>query len=128
MRAKLGMTCRVIIVEDHAETAEGLAELLAIWGYEPHVARDGERALEMVAAVDPQIIVSDIGLPGMDGYEFARRVRADRGSEIVLVALTGSVDDDEFDDSGFDHQLVKPVDLDALERLLETESRRSVPS
>jgi CheY-like chemotaxis protein len=128
MRAKLGMTCRVIIVEDHAETAEGLAELLAIWGYEPHVARDGERALEMVAAVDPQIIVSDIGLPGMDGYEFARRVRADRGSEIVLVALTGSVDDDEFDDSGFDHQLVKPVDLDALERLLETESRRSAPS
>jgi CheY-like chemotaxis protein len=122
------MTCRVIIVEDHAETAEGLAELLAIWGYEPHVARDGERALEMVAAVDPQIIVSDIGLPGMDGYEFARRVRADRGSEIVLVALTGSVDDDEFDDSGFDHQLVKPVDLDALERLLETESRRSAPS
>jgi CheY-like chemotaxis protein len=121
------MTCRVIIVEDHAETAEGLAELLAIWGYEPHVARDGERALEMVAAVDPQIIVSDIGLPGMDGYEFARRVRADRGSEIVLVALTGSVDD-EFDDSGFDHQLVKPVDLDALERLLETESRRSAPS
>jgi CheY-like chemotaxis protein len=128
MSAKLGMACRVIIVEDHAETAEGLAELLAIWGYEPHVARDGERALEMVAAVDPQIIVSDIGLPGMDGYEFARRVRADRGSEIVLVAVTGSVDDDEFDDSAFDHQLVKPVDLDALERLLETESRRSAPS
>jgi CheY-like chemotaxis protein len=123
------MPCRVIIVEDHAESAQGLAELLALWGHEAHIARDGECALELLAAIDPHVIVSDIGLPGIDGYELARRVRrADRGSEIVLVALTGSADDEEWTHSGFDHRFVKPVDLDALERLLERRTRRSTPS
>jgi len=122
------MACRVIIVEDHAESAEGLAELMALWGYEPHVAGDGERALELVECVAPDVVIADIGLPGMDGHELARRIRRGAGgSEILLVALSGASDEDgAYDDSGFDHRLVKPVDFDVLERLLETGPRRSV--
>jgi DNA-binding response OmpR family regulator len=124
------MAYRVIIVEDHAESAEGLAELLSLWGYEPHLAGNGERALELIEAVDPHIVISDIGLPGMNGHELARRIRrAAGGAEVVLVALTGVTDDAAgFGASDFDHTLVKPVDLDVLERLLETETRRNIPS
>jgi CheY-like chemotaxis protein len=122
------MTYRVVIVEDHEESAEGLAELMAVWGYEPYVAMDGERALELVAAVAPQIVISDIGLPGMDGHELARRIRSDSGgAEILLVALTGSSDRETLADPNFDHTLVKPVELDVLERLLTNETRSLSP-
>ncbi len=120
------MAYRVVIVEDHPESAEGLAELVTMWGCEPHLAQDADRALHLVEAVDPHMVISDIRLPGMDGYELARRIRnGSRGAGIVLVALSGwSGDDDGFAGSGFDHRLEKPVDLDALERLLATESKR----
>lgn len=124
------MAYRVIIVEDHAESAEGLAELMSIWGYEPHVAGDGEQALQLVEAVTPHVVISDIGLPGMDGHELARRIRGVAGgADIVLVALTGIADHaDSFFGSEFDHRLVKPVDIDALHLLLETRTRRSLPA
>jgi DNA-binding response OmpR family regulator len=123
------MTYRVIIVEDHEESAEGLAELMAIWGYEPHVATDGERALELLEAVAPHVVISDIGLPGMDGHELARRIRSvPGGANVLLVALTGTSDRKTLADSNFDHTLVKPVELDVLQRLLENETRRSVAS
>jgi DNA-binding response OmpR family regulator len=123
------MTYRVIIVEDHEESAEGLAELMAIWGYDPHVATDGERALELLEAVAPHVVISDIGLPGMDGHELARRIRSlSGGADILLVALTGASDRKTLADSNFDHTLVKPVELDVLERLLENETRRRVAS
>ena len=122
------MTYRVVIVEDHEESAEGLAELMAVWGYEPYVAMDGERALELVAAVAPQVVISDIGLPGMDGFELARRIRAaSGGAGILLVALTGTSDREALADSNFDHTLVKPVELDVLERLLANETRGLSP-
>jgi CheY-like chemotaxis protein len=122
------MTYRVIIVEDHEESAEGLAELMAVWGYEPYVAMDGERALELVAAVAPHVVISDIGLPGMDGHELARRIRsASGGAGILLVALTGSSDRETLADPNFDHTLVKPVELDVLERLLQNETRSPSP-
>jgi DNA-binding response OmpR family regulator len=123
------MTYRVIIVEDHEESAEGLAELMAIWGYEPHVATDGERALELLEAVAPHVVISDIGLPGMDGHELASRIRSlSGGADILLVALTGASDRKTLADSNFDHTLVKPVELDVLERLLKNETRRRVAS
>src|SRR5215510_5849945 len=98
------MTYRVIIVEDHEESAEGLAEL--------------------VAAVAPHVVISDIGLPGMDGHELARKIRnASGGAGILLVALTGSSDRETLADPNFDHTLVKPVELDVLERLLQNGTR-----
>ena len=122
------MTYRVVIVEDHEESAEGLAELMAVWGYEPYVAMDGERALELVSAVAPHVVISDIGLPGMDGHELARRIRsASGGAGILLVALTGTSDRETLADPNFDHTLVKPVELDVLERLLENETRSPSP-
>jgi DNA-binding response OmpR family regulator len=123
------MTYRVIIVEDHEESAEGLAELMAIWGYEPHVATDGERALELLEVIAPHVVISDIGLPGMDGHELARRIRSvSGGADILLVALTGASDRKTLAESNFDHTLIKPVELDVLERLLESETRRRVAS
>lgn len=120
------MPYRVIIVDDHAESAEGLSELLAAWGHESHAAGDAEEALELLEAVDPHVVISDIGLPGMDGYELARRIRSmPGGDDVVLVALTGFSRFEDAGDSDFDHMLVKPVDVDVLARLLDGETRRS---
>src|SRR5262249_636994 len=110
------------------ESAEGLAELMAVWGYESHIATDGERALELIEAVAPHVVISDIGLPGMDGHELARRIRkASGGAGILLVALPGASVRGPLPDANFDHTLANPVELDVLERLLENETRRPLP-
>ena len=113
--------CRVLVVEDHAESAEALLELLGMWGYEAQAAADGEEALGLLEGFRPDIVIADIGLPGIDGHELARRVRRLPGHrETLLIALTGYGDGaDEFAESGFDHHLMKPVDLTNLERLLD---------
>jgi CheY-like chemotaxis protein len=117
------MTYRVLVVEDHAESAEGLVELLSFWGYEGHVADSGERALELLPALKPHAVIADIGLPGgIDGHELARRLRRmPDQTDTLLIALTGyrESSDEEFAASGFDHHLMKPVDLPRLERLLD---------
>ena len=115
------MACRVLVVEDHAESAEALLELLGMWGYEAHTAEDGEVALDVLETLRPDVVITDIGLPGIDGYELARRIRRIRGGNgTLLIALTGYGESaSEFAASGFDHHLVKPVDLSNLERLLE---------
>ena len=117
------MACRVVIVEDHAETAEGLAELLRIWGFESHVAPSAERALQLVDDLAPYAVLSDIKLPGIDGYELAGIIRRKVGTDILLIALTGCDEAVDFAAAGFDHRLKKPVDLDVLERLLDTTRR-----
>jgi CheY-like chemotaxis protein len=77
-------------------------------------------------AIAPHAVVTDVVLPGIDGHELARRIRAMRGGrETLLIALTGSSDDRDFAASGFDHRLHKPVVIDELERLLETGRRES---
>ena len=81
---------RVLVVEDHPESAEGLAVLLDIWGYEAHVAHDGARALALARDVAPEVVVADIGLPDVDGVEVARRIRTlVAGGPPFLIALTG---------------------------------------
>ena len=118
------MPCRVIIVEDHVDSAEGLAALLAIWGHEPHIAGDGERALELIETLSPDVVLTDIGLPGIDGHELARRIRSmAAGGDILLLAITGTAEDGDFGASGFDCRLTKPVDFGALERLLQARTR-----
>jgi CheY-like chemotaxis protein len=115
------MSHRILIVDDHVESAEGLAELVGLWGHETHVAHDGPSALASARAVRPTIAVLDLGLPGMDGCALARRLRAEGMCDVVLIALTGSgspEDRTRVDAAGFAHHLMKPVDLRALERLL----------
>jgi signal transduction histidine kinase/DNA-binding response OmpR family regulator len=114
--------CRVLVVDDHVDAAASLAMLLRLYGHEVRTAADGLTALEEARSFRPEVVLLDIGLPGMDGYEVARRLRKEsQGDHMLLAALTGyGQDKDRYRsrEAGFDHHLVKPVDPEALHRLL----------
>src|SRR5581483_12027532 len=101
---------------------ESLATLLRLQGHEVRVAHDGPAALELVQGYHPEMIFLDIGMPGMDGYEVARRLRRQPGLENVrLAALTGwgqAEDRRRTAEAGFDHHLVKPAEPKAVEGVL----------
>jgi PAS domain S-box-containing protein len=112
---------RVLVVDDNRDSAESIALLAEIWGHEVRTAHDGPSALEAAASSPPEVVLLDIGLPGMDGYEVARRFREQRGEGVVLIAMTGyGMEEDRrrSRDAGFDHHLVKPVDPEALRAFL----------
>jgi PAS domain S-box-containing protein len=113
---------RIVVVDDNRDGADSMAALLQIRGHFVQVAYDGPTGLALALAHRPEFAFIDIGLPGMDGYELARELRAlPGGRELVLVALTGYGRDEDkvlSKDAGFDHHLVKPVRGEALERLL----------
>jgi CheY-like chemotaxis protein len=117
---------RLLIVDDNIDAADLLGELLRTHGYQVQVATSGDRAVALLADFAPDAAILDIGLPGMDGYELARRIRADRRhGRMRLVALTGygrDVDREHARDAGFDEHLVKPVRphdlMQTLSRLL----------
>ena len=111
---------KVLVVEDNQDAAEALAALVELWGHDVRVALDAEAALEIATRWQPHAIVSDIGLPGLDGFELARRLGRGR-SDAVLIALSGYGRDEDKQaalDAGFDHHLVKPPDLARLAELL----------
>ena len=118
---------RILVVDDNVDAALTLAELLTLEGHETHVAHDGPSAVDAARRLSPDVAILDIGLPGFDGFEVARRLRADpalRG--VLLVALSGWVQPDDRSRSrqaGFDHHLAKPVQLKGLELVL-LEGRR----
>jgi PAS domain S-box-containing protein len=113
---------RILIVDDNRDSATTLAMLLRLSGHEIRTAYDGDDAVEQAAAYQPDVILLDIGLPGMNGYDACRAIRKlPAGKSIVLVALTGwgqEEDRRKSREAGFDDHLVKPVDHDALSRLL----------
>jgi CheY-like chemotaxis protein len=113
---------RVLVVEDNPEMAAGLAGLLRMAGHEVEIAPDGPSAVEAVQSRPPAIILLDIGMPGMDGYEVARRVQEQSGPKRpLLVAITGrETEQDRWrsEDVGIDFHLTKPVDPAWLQRLL----------
>ena len=121
-RAKPENTHRVLIVDDNCDAAESLGMLLEMENCQVSVAFDGARALEALETFKPDIALLDIGMPGMDGYELARRIRATQwGRKLVLVALTGwgqADDKKRAADAGFDEHLTKPVDPELLSRVL----------
>ena len=112
----------MLVLEDQPDVAEGLAMLLEFLGHRVRVVHDGVAALNAARADPPDVMLVDIGLPGMDGYEVARRVRHDPAlRHLTLVALTGygrEEDKQKTKAAGFDHHLVKPVDPDVLQGLL----------
>ena len=114
---------RVMIVDDNRDAANSLGMLLSLMSADVAVVHDGASALEMLPKHRPTIILLDIGMPGMDGFEVASRVRAHPAGEgVKLVALTGwgqESDRYRIRESGFDLHLVKPADMSALEALLE---------
>jgi signal transduction histidine kinase len=117
---------RVLLVDDNHDAADTLGALLQMLGAEVQVVYDGPSALDAIAAFRPSVVVLDLGMPGMDGYEVARRVREHHPKLPVLIALTGwgqERDRQLTAAAGFEHHLVKPVGLDTLKTVLA-----SVPS
>jgi PAS domain S-box-containing protein len=122
---------RILVVDDSRDAAESLAMLLELTGNETHTAHDGLEAVETAARVRPDLVLLDIGLPKINGYEAARRIREQPwGKSLVLVALTGWGQDEDRQKSreaGFDGHMVKPVDTAALTKLLaELPSARDI--
>jgi CheY-like chemotaxis protein len=115
---------RVLIVEDNQDARDMYRILLELAGHEVLVADNGARGLELLKTARPDIALVDIGLPGMDGYELARRFRAEPGGKgVLLVALTGyssSTDRHRSRQAGFDLHLIKPVDPGVLTSLLDS--------
>ncbi len=113
---------RVLVVDDNVDAADSLAVLLRLQGHDVRVAHDGPTALQIVKVHRPELVFLDIGMPGMDGYEVARRLRQEPGLEKVrLAALTGwgqQEDRRRTAEAGFDLHLVKPVEPMVLEELL----------
>jgi signal transduction histidine kinase len=113
----------LVLADDNVDFTASLAALLASMGHRVRVANDGNDALRVVAAAPPDIALLDIGMPGLDGYELARRLRADPATRLVrLVAITGwgqATDREAANLAGFDRHLVKPVDAAELLRVLE---------
>ena len=114
---------RVLVVDDNLDAANSLAELLNIWGQRVRVAHDGPSAVEAALEFLPDVVLLDIGLPGMNGYEVARRLRQEerlRGTLLVAVTGYGQEEDRrEAFSAGFDHHFTKPVSAERLLRLLE---------
>jgi two-component system CheB/CheR fusion protein len=113
---------RILIVDDSPDAIRTLEVLLSRLGHEIHTATDGPAALEAVAAFSPDLVILDLGLPDMDGFEVARRLRAaPKTSGLTLVALSGYGREDDrrkCREVGFDDHAVKPVDFDRLQELL----------
>jgi CheY-like chemotaxis protein len=127
-RVETGAPLRVLVVDDNVDAAAALGKLLRLRGHEVSLAYDGPGALAAAAAAPPDLVVLDIGLPGMDGYAVAARLRAAGHAGAALVALTGYGREDDLQrshDAGFDHHLVKPIDFGQLQRIiLEVHGRR----
>ena len=113
---------RILIVDDNTDAANSLSELLKMDGHETLPAFSAEEALSFADVFNPEIVLLDIGLPRMDGYEVARRLRlSPLHSRATLIALTGYGQQDDLDraqTAGFDAHLIKPVDLTTLTKLL----------
>jgi PAS domain S-box-containing protein len=116
---------RVLVVDDNVDSVTSLMLLLQTMGHEVESAYDGVEALEVAQRFAPDTVVLDIGLPRLNGYEVARRLRERSERHYQLIALTGWGQQDDRErarEAGFDHHLVKPVDVDQLVRLLEAEA------
>jgi CheY-like chemotaxis protein len=114
--------CRILVVDDNVDAAESMTMALELLGYETRAAHDAETGLRAASDFAPQVVLLDIGLPGQNGYEVARRIRlAPRGAGIFLIAVTGwgqEADKQLAKEAGFDRHLTKPVDFEKLQALL----------
>ena len=116
----------MLVVDDNVDTATGLSRLLKLLGHDVQVAHDGKAAIEAARAHRPEIVLLDIGLPGMDGYQVASKLREEECcKDAIIIAVSGYGQEEDrrrSQEAGFDHHLVKPVDYDALMTLFTTPS------
>ena len=128
-RAQRAWIPRILIVEDNADARESLARLLRLQRHEVQTAENGEQGLALARAGGADVVVLDIGLPDVDGYEIARRLKADPATRhLWLVAVTGYGTQDDRKRAlaaGFDEHLAKPVEPDELEALLRQAAGRA---
>ncbi len=114
---------RILVVDDNADAAESLALILRLRGHEVRTADRGQTAIEIGAEFHPQVVVLDLGMPGLNGYDTARRMRSEAwGKQALLIALTGWGQPEDVQrsaEAGFDHHLTKPADLERLARLID---------
>jgi len=113
---------KILVVDDNPDAALSMAMMLSMMGHETRTAHDGEAAVTTAEEFRPQVILLDIGLPKLNGYEVAQRIRGQEwGAEMFLVAITGWGQDEDrrrSDDVGMNLHMVKPVEPDALDRVL----------
>jgi CheY-like chemotaxis protein len=117
-----GKGMRILVADDNVDAAETLSTILELFGHTTCIAHDGLQALAIAAEFKPDAAFLDIGMPGLNGYQAARRMRATAGLEhVVLMALTGwgaENDHQLASEAGFDFHLTKPVDIDVVSKLL----------
>jgi PAS domain S-box-containing protein len=122
---------RIVVADDNEDSAASLAMLLRLLGHEVHVAHDGVQAAELATTIQPDLVLLDIGMPNLNGYEAARKIRSlPGGKKIVLVAVTGWGQDEDqrrATEAGFDHHLTKPADPAALGKIIGTVGRVDRP-
>ncbi len=113
---------KILVVDDNRDAADSIALLLEVAGHEVRTAYDGPDALNLAAVFKPEVVILDLGLPSMDGFEIARQIEGQSwGKDIALVALTGWGQQEDYrktTDAGFDAHLVKPVAPEDLLRIL----------
>ena len=118
---------RVLVVDDNQDAADSLAMLLGVRGEEVRIAYDGAKALEVERDFKPDVVLLDIGLPAVSGYDVAERIRGRRGDKVLIVAITGWGQEKDLrraEEAGIDHHFTKPVDFEALVGLID----RAAPS
>ena len=123
-----GGSHRILVVDDNVDTATSLGMLLSAQGYEVKLAYDGLQAVNAAVADDPEIILLDIGLPKLTGFEAARKIRELRGDEVALIAVTAWGQEEyrrRSKDAGFDQHMTKPVDPGELMKVIESSLERS---
>jgi signal transduction histidine kinase/ActR/RegA family two-component response regulator len=129
-RSADAMPLHVLVVEDNRDAADSLAMLLRLWGHEVRTSHDGHSGLKAAQSYRPHVVLLDIGLPGLDGYEVARQLRAQFGSAMRLVAMTGYGQEEDRRrafEAGFNAHLVKPADPEVLQSVLALPESVSAP-
>lgn len=113
----------ILVVDDNKDSADSLAMVLKAMGYEVRTAYDGQEGVEAAQSFHPQVVLLDLSMPRLDGYQAARRIRQQPGGkDMVLIALSGWCQEDDrrrCEQAGFDRHLAKPVEPEALQSLVE---------
>jgi CheY-like chemotaxis protein len=112
---------RILIVDDNKDLAGSLARLLRILGHDVEVVFDGRKGIETARSYRPRVVILDIGLPNLDGYQVARTLRQEGFNDTMIIALSGYVHEEDRErsrEAGMDHHLTKPVDLKTIARLI----------
>ena len=118
---------RILVVDDNADAADSLGMLLEVRGDQVRIAYDGLEALAAEAEFRPAVVLLDIGMPKLSGYDVAKRIRAVRGEAVLIVAITGWGQEDDRQrarDAGFNHHFTKPVDFEMLLDLIDRGAAR----